>query len=326
MLKHSGQYRCQKCKSAFKESEQLKAHDKDKHKEENTGHEEFKCAPCDRTFSSNVALNQHNMVKHKESLNPPVGHPDRPQALNIRSILCGDCGENFEGEEEIKEHMMTAHQEGNDQGFQTVCKHFRNGFCRSGRQCKWSHLIQRENSDQSYRCMYCEKVFLNKFQFNKHCKTHSANADLSCMICDARFSTRKGINEHIHQVHSQENNMKPICKFFRQGRCTRAECEFRHPMQPNTNSQMSQTSAPVCRRGQTCIFKSQNRCFYSHLEDEIRSHENRNHRSKPCKYGDDCWKISQCTFSHNSSKMDFQSSKTNKVCPNPRVNSVWQEY
>ena len=321
MLKHSGQYSCQKCKSIFKTREQLEAHNKEKHKQEDS-----KCAPCGRTFISNVALKQHNLVKHKESLNPPVGHPDRPRSLKARSIVCSECGETFEEEDEIKEHMMSTHQEVNNQGFQTICKHFINGFCRSGKQCKWSHIIQREYHGQSYRCMDCDKEFFNKYQFNKHCKTHSADADLICMICDERFSTRNGMNEHTHEVHGKENNMKPVCRFFRQGRCTRTMCEFRHPVEQNANLQMSHTRFPACRRGQTCHFKLQNRCYYSHPEDETRSHTNSNHRTKPCKYGDECWNISQCTFSHNCSKRVFQSSTTNKVFPNQRVSSVWQDY
>ena len=323
MLKHKGQYICHKCKSAFKESTDLEAHDKENHKGNVKENENFKCVKCSRTFISNVALKQHNITKHKESLNPPVGHPDRVRSINSKGITCGDCGENFEGENEIKEHIKSKHKEEQRQGFQTVCKHLRNGFCRSGSQCKWSHIIEREYQDQTYRCMECDKKFFNKSQFKIHCQTHNDNVDFECKVCDIIFSTQKGIKEHMRQVHGQQSKVKPVCKFFLQGRCNRDVCEFNHLVEENTNTH---TNSLVCRRGPSCYFKAQNRCFYHHPEVEISNHMNSKHKTKVCKYEDECWNISQCTFIHKVSKWDFQSNQRNKVHPNQRVNSVWQEY
>ena len=317
LLKHGKQYICPKCSSGFTTKDMFEAHDKEMHKQKTIP--EISCVPCDKTFITSVALKQHNLSKHKDVQNLPVGHPN----YNSKTIVCGNCGECFKDNKDMTNHIVTCHV--NQDSFQTVCKHYRNGMCRNPNQCKWSPIIEMEHKGEAFNCVECEEEFATKSEYNIHCRNHKG--DLNCMKCDTMFETRKGINHHVKQMHSKNMNIEmPVCSFFLQGRCTRPMCNYRHPEQEKSKPQGRQTKVLLCKRGPACWYKANNDCHYQHPEDEDNKPPHPNHKTKPCRFGDECWNLSQCAFFHKSDRSDFQINQRKKVQPKQRVSNVWQNY
>ena len=88
--------------------------------------------------------------------------------------------------------------------------------------------------------------------------------------CGYKTNTKNELEFHTESMHQEtvENGFvhqkeRGVCKFFRQGRCNRQRCSFRHPESLATVSQQRHFS-PACTRGQTCSLVAQNRCHYFH--------------------------------------------------------------
>ena len=59
--------------------------------------------------------------------------------------------------------------------------------------------------------------------------------DFECVVCRKTFPTKQEYEEHISEHHDGFKNNVPVCKYFRQGRCTREQCAFRHPQRQHEN-------------------------------------------------------------------------------------------
>ena len=64
-----------------------------------------------------------------------------------------------------------------------------------------------------------------------------------------------------HQITVQKQ--RAVCKFYRQGRCTREPCPYRHPESLAVKSQQQQHT-PTCTRGQGFRFLTSNSCQFFH--------------------------------------------------------------
>ena len=67
--------------------------------------------------------------------------------------------------------------------------------------------------------------------------------------------------ENVHQLSFKKRI--GVCKYYRQGRCTRQECSFRHPESLAMKPHLQQYT-PACTRGPNCVFFANNRCHYFH--------------------------------------------------------------
>ena len=144
---------------------------------------------------------------------------------------------------------------------------------------------------------------------------HSEKDTFSCNRCNYKTGEKVKLEEHIKLKHSQK---RPVCKFFLDGKCTREGCTFRHE-KPETLNHKSVTIK--CKRGPTCHFEVQNKCFYYHPENEVQVIEetfHNNSRSQGshmfrsqtlwCKYQDAC-KNYQCPFQHFETNLSSQPQR-----------------
>ena len=162
-------------------------------------------------------------------------------------------------------------------------------------------------------CGHCDFETNVKSELMNHIMSvHSETDSVSCNQCNYKTGTKAKLEGHIKTKHSQN---RPVCKFFLEGKCTRAMCTFRHEKPETLNHKSDKIK---CKRGSTCNFKAQNKCFYYHpvnevqvmketFHSEIRSQGPHEIRSQTlwCKYQDACNK-NQCPFRH------FQVNKNNQ--------------
>ena len=109
-----------------------------------------------------------------------------------------------------------------------------------------------------------------------------------CDDCGVKFLTKESYNKHEQEHHTNFITKTPICRFFKQGRCTRQHCNFRHPQpfqqreqesqpfqqasqhnqvhqqQSQYQTQQNQNWREACRRGPNCNFLAQGRCNFFH--------------------------------------------------------------
>ena len=220
---------------------------------------------------------------------------------HFHEIKCNKCNCTFNSLTELRNHEGNTHK-----GQWCKCD-----FCDSSfpnRKSLAEH-IKITHSDtkevKQMKCGLCEFVTNNQNEINAHIiKAHNEKDTLSCTQCSYKTGIKWKLEEHVKIKHSQE---RPVCKFFLEGRCTRQGCIFKHE-KPETSFHIHDKQ--ICKRGPTCYFKSQNKCFYQHSNDEVQIVSNENkYQSKIqgphevtsqtlwCKYQDACNKT-QCPFKH----------------------------
>ena len=95
------------------------------------------------------------------------------------------------------------------------------------------------------------------------------HSDYSCLQCGEAFTTKKDINKHKETEHDGKlkgfvyQKEKGVCKFYKQGRCNRQMCTFKHPKSLDMVPHHKQFT-PACTRGTNCFFLLQNNCHYFH--------------------------------------------------------------
>ena len=161
-IKHSkGQYACEQCRTTYLTKQELNNHMNQSH-ENQPKERDNECDQCDRTFESEHSLKQHKQSKHKTTPNLPVGHPDRAQTGSIHEkmsldISCVQCGKRFTRGADIDLHMLEHIEEQTNGRFETpyesrTCRYFRDGFCKKGESCRFSHKTSNKEVSLTPRC------------------------------------------------------------------------------------------------------------------------------------------------------------------------------
>ena len=124
-----------------------------------------------------------------------------------------------------------------------------------------------------FGCGHCDFKTKIGTELSEHIKNfnNSVSEVSSCNKCNYKTAVRGRMESHMVAKHSQ---ITALCKFFLEGKCTRSACSFRHEKSETINHK----SNKIFNRGQTCYFKSINKCHFLHPEEEV--HKVQNYRQK----------------------------------------------
>jgi len=71
----------------------------------------------------------------------------------------------------------------------------------------YSHFKQTHDSYMSHHCLICDAKFAYKSGLEEHLRTHTDERPHQCCICQSRFGRKHDLKRHQQQVH---NNNKPF--------------------------------------------------------------------------------------------------------------------
>ncbi|XP_077391542.1 uncharacterized protein LOC144027669 isoform X2 [Festucalex cinctus] len=146
---------CSQCGKGFANMRTLRRHLKT-----HTGPADmpFSCPKCKKTYAAEKTLNQH-LLTHAA----------------VRRFVCRVCRTAFTRRQHLKRHMGIHTRE--------------DGV--SAQHTKKSRVGVPE---PSIACVFCARVFPNKFKLDKHMQTHIRKKPFKCGVCDKRLARQSGRN------------------------------------------------------------------------------------------------------------------------------------
>ena len=279
----------------------------------------FACEECDFKSKNKQELQSHAHANHSEA-EVEIHMEEKSKALH----KCTKCPAKFRQQDQLYNHMESHefHCFYKGCGCQTeteeqMISHIDDYHMLKVRETEEQVTETHRKETKKIGCGQCNFETNNEEEIKIHMNdNHKERDTLSCNDCNFKTSSGKKMNDHIITKHTN-NNTRPVCRFFLQGRCNRPECTFKHDKTENHNHKSSRNNIK-CNRGLNCHFKAQNRCFYLHEVVEIHMSENiqqanqnkepYNERSLYCKHQDKCTKTS-CPFKHFLKPRTLPTSK-----------------
>ena len=232
---------------------------------------------------------------------------------HFHEVKCTKCSCMFNSVTELRNHEKTHRQ-----GSQLLKCDFCEGFFPDRKSVSDHIKISHSHSKELKRmgCGHCDFETNVKNELTSHIlKAHSEKESVSCNHCSYKTATNVKLEEHMNIKHSHKSI---VCKFFLQNRCTRQGCTFRHE---NPENSSNKSDKQKCKRGPTCYFKSQGKCFYEHSVNEVHMVSKVNHNQNKslgphegipqslwCKYQEACTKNS-CPFRHFRDNLSKQPQR-----------------
>lgn len=133
-----------------------------------------------------------------------------PRVIQIKSNIfsirrCTLCGESFAHDNEIRQHIATAHEK---ELTSTTCR-----MC--GKHCKDERTLMKHAWDHSkeknHTCMKCGKTFYNKARLKRHMQSHR-NKSVTCNVCGESFPDGRSLMNHRHSHNGNLSGRQFPCR------------------------------------------------------------------------------------------------------------------
>uniref|UniRef100_A0A8D8U1W3 Zinc finger protein 808 n=1 Tax=Cacopsylla melanoneura TaxID=428564 RepID=A0A8D8U1W3_9HEMI len=203
LLIHMGpRHKCPHCAKDFVQRSNLVRHIRI-----HTGEKPYKCTHCDKTFSDKGACNSHIRVHTGEE-----------------TCACPFCGQSFSKKQKLKYHVRKHTGEGLLEC--DICnKTFTNSYAlkdhkathartaasytcaECGSAFTENRFLNRHRSVAHspvpcFACPFCERIFSHQKALRTHVLIHAGVAYLRCAKCEAKFTSRAFLHDHLAEEHA----------------------------------------------------------------------------------------------------------------------------
>ena len=191
------QFKCKKCKKAFKSEECLQ-----KHEMIHVKRKQFTCKKCEKNFKSVEDLNEHRQ-QHNPYSRPFKNH----RRTDKKRFICNKCPQRFETEGALREHKMIHVQQ--RKKFTCYARGCRKHFENSKGLTLHKVLVHRR-----HKCRYdgCNNLFrtLQHLEVHEqvvHVATKPIDKLHKCRYdgCKYHFKTRQSLKLHERSIHIRHN-------------------------------------------------------------------------------------------------------------------------
>ncbi|KAJ6627582.1 Zinc finger and BTB domain-containing protein 17 [Pseudolycoriella hygida] len=203
-------FSCDVCQKLF-----FSKYDLSKHALIHSGEKPFKCVVCSKSFSRSTLLSRHEKI-HVEQPKHVCSYCDR-KYLNAedlerhienhkknRPFPCGVCGKSFAFKQGLERHEVI-HQK--DQPYQ--CEHCDQSFSTPNKLAR--HLTAHAGQ-RPFPCRLCPKSYLLSHHLSRHLRSHKdSEGSYKCSDCDKMFTVRDDLIYH-SAIHATQNLTCPLCK------------------------------------------------------------------------------------------------------------------
>lgn len=188
-------FECKKCVAAFKFSENLVKHMKEKHIKGRM----FDCSRCSSTFKTMESLSNHmNLHTSSSSYHCDVCGKVFGQKYNLdihirthtneRPYNCDSCDSKFKTTQQLQVHRKT-HAEPNIKC--TDCE-----FMFTNENSMQVHRLRIHLKKKTFDCDFCDKNFTNFSTLGTHMRTHTGEKPYKCSVCHKLFADRSNFRKH----------------------------------------------------------------------------------------------------------------------------------
>lgn len=196
----------------------------------------FECDHCNRTFNRKCSLRRH-MYMH----------------LGIKPFHCPHCPQQFRSLYNVQVHVDRYHKATEDNPELFICNFCDKPFLLKENLKK--HLVTHVDSGNSFKCIYCNKVFPYHILLMQHEKRHMVKGRHQCTLCSMSYRCRNLLYSHV-KSHLKIKDF--ICQY-----CGK---EFLRPNSLKRHVEVSHGEhrivCPICKKK-----------LKGHLTEHMRTHE-----------------------------------------------------
>nr|CAH7729051.1 unnamed protein product [Callosobruchus chinensis] len=169
------------------------------HSETPSGYKLSRCIHCNATFKSARALDDHVVTKH----------PDLPTSMGRKIFQCADCDYKTVVKNYLDKHILLKHTEFGSSYKLRKCTHCNATF--KGKGALDDHVVKKHPdfitsvTHKIFECADCAYKTTKKNNFERHLSVHSETGSnekiITCTHCDATFTRKGALDDHIVKKH-----------------------------------------------------------------------------------------------------------------------------